>query len=163
MEIVASGGPNAKPYPPTKENLDQVVAGKLRIRQKPGPKNALGLAKFIFPNADNIYMHGTPAQELFSQPGRDSATGASAWRTRRPRRVDASGPAGVDAGEDRSRDVGRDPNPRQPHRAADGGALLRHRPRELGAVVFFVDDIYHHDEKLDAALDGGYPYPRSES
>jgi L,D-transpeptidase YcbB len=42
--------------------LAQLRAGKLMVRQKPGPKNALGLIKFIFPNDQNIYLHSTPAQ-----------------------------------------------------------------------------------------------------
>ena len=37
------------------------------MRQKPGPKNALGRVKFMFPNKYNIYLHDTPAQSLFSQ------------------------------------------------------------------------------------------------
>lgn len=36
-----------------------------RIRQKPGPKNSLGLVKFLFPNSNNIYLHDTPAKTLF--------------------------------------------------------------------------------------------------
>ena len=35
------------------------------IRQKPGPKNSLGLVKFVFPNNHNIYFHDTPAKSLF--------------------------------------------------------------------------------------------------
>ncbi|HEX6334381.1 MAG TPA: L,D-transpeptidase family protein [Flavisolibacter sp.] len=35
------------------------------IRQKPGPKNSLGLVKFVFPNSHNIYFHDTPAKSLF--------------------------------------------------------------------------------------------------
>ena len=42
-------------------------SGNLRIRQRPGPKNALGGFKFVLPNAMNIYLHGTPAQELFER------------------------------------------------------------------------------------------------
>jgi L,D-transpeptidase YcbB len=38
-----------------------------RIRQKPGPKNSLGLVKFLFPNSFNIYLHDTPQGELFKQ------------------------------------------------------------------------------------------------
>jgi murein L,D-transpeptidase YcbB/YkuD len=37
------------------------------IRQKPGPKNSLGLVKFIFPNDFNIYLHDTPARSLFEK------------------------------------------------------------------------------------------------
>lgn len=39
--------------------------GKLRIRQRPGDKNSLGLVKFMFPNDFNIYLHDTPADNLF--------------------------------------------------------------------------------------------------
>lgn len=38
------------------------------IRQKPGPGNALGKVKFLFPNEHNIYLHDTPAKNLFSEP-----------------------------------------------------------------------------------------------
>jgi murein L,D-transpeptidase YcbB/YkuD len=38
-----------------------------RIVQKPGPKNALGSVKFMFPNRHAIYLHDTPAKSLFSQ------------------------------------------------------------------------------------------------
>ena len=72
---MASGDDNAPALPATPENLAAVVAGRLFIRQKPGPKNSLGLAKFIFPNADNVYMHGTPAQQLFSRARRDFSHG----------------------------------------------------------------------------------------
>ncbi len=37
------------------------------IRQKPGPKNALGRIKFIFPNKHFVFLHDTPAKALFSK------------------------------------------------------------------------------------------------
>ncbi len=37
-----------------------------KLRQKPGPQNALGKVKFIFPNSYNIYLHDTPSKSLFS-------------------------------------------------------------------------------------------------
>jgi len=55
--------------------LAQLRAGKLMVRQKPGPKNALGLVKFIFPNDKNIYLHSTPAQSLFGKTRRDFSHG----------------------------------------------------------------------------------------
>jgi len=57
------------------EVLAQLRAGKLMVRQKPGPKNALGLIKFIFPNHQNVYLHSTPSQSLFSQTRRDFSHG----------------------------------------------------------------------------------------
>lgn len=40
---------------------------RYRIRQKPGPTNALGRVKFIFPNDYNVYLHDTPEGQLFSE------------------------------------------------------------------------------------------------
>ena len=41
--------------------------GQTRVRQRPGPKNALGFVKFLFPNDFNIYLHDTPNHELFKE------------------------------------------------------------------------------------------------
>ena len=41
--------------------------GRRAVRQRPGPKNSLGLVKFIFPNDYNIYLHDTPNGELFQK------------------------------------------------------------------------------------------------
>ena len=45
------------------------------IRQKPGPNNALGLVKFMFPNPHAIYLHDTPAKHLFDRTVRDYSSG----------------------------------------------------------------------------------------
>ncbi len=37
------------------------------IRQGPGPKNALGRVKFMFPNAYSVYLHDTPSKDLFNR------------------------------------------------------------------------------------------------
>lgn len=55
--------------------LQGLEAGRLLIRQKPGPRNSLGLVKIIFPNPDNVYLHGTDVPELFSQDVRDFSHG----------------------------------------------------------------------------------------
>jgi murein L,D-transpeptidase YcbB/YkuD len=49
--------------------------GALRIRQRPGDKNSLGLVKFLFPNDFNIYLHDTPAKALFQQVDRAASHG----------------------------------------------------------------------------------------
>lgn len=75
MEIVRGAGDDARPVEATAENLALLRQGALRVRQRPGPRNALGLVKFVFPNEENVYMHGTPAQELFARSRRDFSHG----------------------------------------------------------------------------------------
>jgi murein L,D-transpeptidase YcbB/YkuD len=58
-----------------KEVIAQLIAGKVRVRQMPGPQNALGLLKFEFPNQYDVYMHGTPAKALFARTRRDFSHG----------------------------------------------------------------------------------------
>ena len=48
---------------------EQAVTG-LHFRQEPGPRNALGLVKFVFPNQFDVYMHDTPTDSLFNKPRR---------------------------------------------------------------------------------------------
>lgn len=48
-------------------NMEKYAGG---FRQKPGPNNALGLVKFLFPNSYNIYLHDTPAKSLFKESKR---------------------------------------------------------------------------------------------
>ncbi len=160
MEIVPNGDDNAAPLPVTPENLDKVAAGRLFVRQRPGPKNSLGLAKFIFPNSDSIYMHGTPAQSLFSRARRDFSHGC----------IRLENPAAMAAW------VLRDQPQWTKERIA--AAMNGSRPTRVNlkkhlsvvlfydtvhinsdGVVFFVDDIYGHDRTLEVALAKGYPYP----
>ena len=67
LELVNGQGDNSPVVAPTPENLQLLAAGKLRLRQQPGEDNALGLAKFMFPNSYNVYLHSTPAQQLFNE------------------------------------------------------------------------------------------------
>ena len=57
------------------DTLEQLRSGKLSLRQKPRPKNSLGLVKFLFPNEYNVYLHSTPAPELFEKSRRDFSHG----------------------------------------------------------------------------------------
>jgi murein L,D-transpeptidase YcbB/YkuD len=45
------------------------------IRQEPGPKNALGEIKFIFPNEHFVFLHDTPSRNLFDRPERTFSSG----------------------------------------------------------------------------------------
>jgi murein L,D-transpeptidase YcbB/YkuD len=57
------------------ETIRRVKNGSLQVRQKPGTSNALGLVKFLFPNDNNVYLHSTPQQALFSRTRRDFSHG----------------------------------------------------------------------------------------
>jgi murein L,D-transpeptidase YcbB/YkuD len=75
MEIVRGYDEQVVRYPPTPQNLAKIAAGELRLRQRPGEKNALGLVKFIFPNNYSTYLHDTPAKSLFARARRDFSHG----------------------------------------------------------------------------------------
>jgi len=59
--------------------LDWAVLGKdnfpYRLRQEPGPTNALGAVKFVFPNPYDVYLHDTPSRELFARSDRACSSG----------------------------------------------------------------------------------------
>lgn len=69
-EIATSWSDDAEVVPPTPENLDRVESRRYRLRQQPGPQNALGRIKFMFPNEFNIYLHDTPEDYLFERAQR---------------------------------------------------------------------------------------------
>jgi murein L,D-transpeptidase YcbB/YkuD len=160
LEIVASGETDAEALPPTPENLEAVARGRLFIRQKPGPGNSLGLAKFIFPNRANVYMHGTPAGYLFARTRRDFSHGCirvedpttlAEWvlhevpgwtRERIEAAMQGDGPTQVNLPE--------------PLRVVIFYDTVHVNSEN---VVHFVSDIYGHDRVLDEVLERGYPYP----
>ncbi len=62
----------------TTMNWMNITPGKMagfKLRQDPGPWNALGRVKFIFPNKYDVYMHDTPSQNLFKHNKRDFSHG----------------------------------------------------------------------------------------
>jgi murein L,D-transpeptidase YcbB/YkuD len=158
MEIVRGGGDAAAVMPNTAENVELVAKGTLRVRQKPGPNNSLGLVKFMFPNPYNVYLHSTPAQALFGESRRDFSHGC----------VRVSDPVGL------AQYVLRDSPEwtREKILAAMNGTstvtvTVKNRIRvfivygtalvtENGDALFF-DDIYGHDQRLEAALNSRRP------
>jgi murein L,D-transpeptidase YcbB/YkuD len=73
FEFVAGDGSVITEY--SFDALDAVMRGQMRIRQRPGPKNAMGDIKFVMPNKDNIYLHHTGAPRLFERYRRDLSHG----------------------------------------------------------------------------------------
>ena len=75
LEVVDSNGKVVKD--PSEIDWDDEDTTDLhyRIRQKPGPTNALGQVKFMFPNRFNIYLHDTPSRKLFERSRRTLSHG----------------------------------------------------------------------------------------
>jgi len=153
QQVVASGTVSS-------DVLEQLRAGKLFIRQKPGPKNSLGLVKFIFPNNFNIYMHDTPEQEFFSRSRRDFSHGCI--RLERPADLAAfvlRNNPGWDM--DRVHAAMKGDSTQQVNLARPIPVLILYGtvivPED--GLVHFYDDIYGHDAALDQVLQQGYPYP----
>jgi L,D-transpeptidase YcbB len=134
-------------------------SGAYRIRQKPGPKNALGLAKFIFPNSYNVYMHGTPATQLFSRSRRDFSHGCirvenplalAEWVLRNNPEWTANRIAAA------MNDLATiQVNLPQPIPVL---ILYSTAVAEPDGQVHFFDDIYGYDTELRTVLEAGYPY-----
>lgn len=70
--VLSDWGERAQPVDPSMINWQAVVDGKIlvRLRQDPGPHNAMGRMKFMFPNPQGIYLHDTPNKELLNEDAR---------------------------------------------------------------------------------------------
>ena len=75
LEVVDRHGTVVSTGAVSGEQLTQLNTGALNVRQRPGPKNSLGLVVFMFPNEHNVYLHSTPAPELFARTRRDFSHG----------------------------------------------------------------------------------------
>jgi L,D-transpeptidase YcbB len=154
QQVVASG-------PVSADVLQQLRAGKLFIRQNPGPKNSLGLVKFIFPNSYNIYMHDTPEQVFFSKTRRDFSHGCI--RLEKPADLAVWVLRGNTGNWNmtRVRAAMNGDAPQQVNLARPIPVLIVYGTVIVteDGVVHFYDDIYGHDAALEKVLDKGYPYP----
>jgi L,D-transpeptidase YcbB len=160
FEVVDASQSPVGSSPLTPEMIQQIRSGRLMIRQKPGPKNSLGLVKFMFPNEFSVYMHDTPATSLFSRTRRDFSHGCirlerpadlAVWVLRNNPGWDA---ARVRAAMDGNPNVRVDLAKPVPVAIIYGTVFVE----EDGTVRFF-EDIYGYDAILQQALASGYPYP----
>jgi murein L,D-transpeptidase YcbB/YkuD len=75
FEVVTPEGEVVTDNQVSPEVLEGIKSLHLAVRQKPGDANSLGLVKIIFPNPDNVYLHGTDVPELFAPDVRDFSHG----------------------------------------------------------------------------------------
>ena len=139
----------------------QVAQGAVMVREKPGPKNSLGLVKFIFPNQYDIYLHSTPAVSLFDRPRRDFSHGCI--RVQKP--VDLAAWVLQDQG-----DWDLDKVQEAMNNGSDNKTVSLKTPLPItifyltGIVeddgqVHFFDDIYGYDSEMQKVFAKGPPYP----
>jgi L,D-transpeptidase YcbB len=155
MEIVRGAGDDASPVAVTDKSLVRLAHGELRMRQRPGPRNALGLVKFLFPNEANVYLHGTPAPKLFARSRRDFSHGCV--RVEAPLRlaewVLKNEPGWtleqIEAAAADAEHVSRAVALTRPIQI-----LLLYTTASVmsDGTIHFADDIYGHDATLDSAL-----------
>jgi murein L,D-transpeptidase YcbB/YkuD len=163
--IVTTGNGTVVP----KWTVNELVQGRYMVRQKPGPKNSLGLVKFMFPNEYDVYMHSTPEMGLFGLTRRDRSHGCV-------RLQDAEKMA--DWVLDGQGDWDEDKIHAAMYGPADGSqaednktvglqttlpvviTYLSAVADEDGSMHFF-NDIYGYDKQLDAALAKGRPYEKA--
>lgn len=76
-EVVSEWDDNASVVPASQVDWKAVAAGRAeaKVRQLPGPSNAMGKIKFYFANGEGIYMHDTPNKELFAKADRTLSNG----------------------------------------------------------------------------------------
>jgi L,D-transpeptidase YcbB len=77
IKVYSSLKGDAKKINPYHIDWSKVTASNFyyRLRQSPGPNNALGRIKFMFPNRFNVYLHDTPSRELFNKTSRTFSSG----------------------------------------------------------------------------------------
>lgn len=119
------------------------------VRQKPGPWNALGRVKFLFPNSYSIYLHDTPSKSLFEQDKRAFSHGCI--RVSEPRRLalhllhgDADWPPerideAMDAGRERFVTL---------KKPVPVSILYFTAWVDIDGRIHFRDDVYKRDERL---------------
>lgn len=146
----------------TDYTVKQVAQGGVMVREKPGPKNSLGLVKFMFPNQYDIYLHSTPAVSLFERTRRDFSHGCI--RVQKP----------VDLAVWVLQNQGGEWDTEKVEAAMNSGPdnktvslktplpivifYLTATVGEDGQVNFF-DDIYGYDAEMQKVFEKGPPYP----
>ena len=127
------------------------------VVQRPGPKNALGLVKFIFPNTHAVYLHDTPGRHLFARTGRTFSHGCI--RTQNPLDLAelllADQPKWTRAAIDRTIESGKTTTV---HLTEPLRVLLLYwtaEPAVEGGVRFY-EDAYNRDPAVLAGLDAPF-------
>lgn len=135
--------------------LTDLRRGALRLRQRPGPGNALGPVKFLFPNRWNVYLHGSPSTKSFARARRDLSHGCmrvadpiglAEWVLRDQPDWDREQILDAVAGPQEDVTVTLE-TPIPVH------VVYHTVVTAEDGEVFFLDDLYGHDARLELALE----------
>ena len=154
LELVRGQSDDAPTVVPSPESIGELAAGKLRLRQRPGDDNALGLIKFVFPNSHDVYMHSTPAHNLFLQSRRAFSHGCI--RVSDPVALASYALRNTDGGwsTERILDAMHANSSSRVNLVVPIRVMILYGTAlatEAGPIRFF-DDIYGHDRKLESLL-----------
>jgi murein L,D-transpeptidase YcbB/YkuD len=150
----------------TNASVSDISHLRYAIRQKPGPKNSLGLVKFLFPNEYDVYMHSTPELFLFNLFRRDRSHGCVRLQHADQMAVwvlQGDHPNDKDAWDLESvthHMTDEDANNRTVGLKTPLPVVITYLTAvadEDGSMHFF-NDIYGYDKQLEAALAKGRPY-----
>jgi murein L,D-transpeptidase YcbB/YkuD len=132
------------------DTIARIRTGALRLRQKPGPSNALGLVKFFFPNDNNVYLHSTPQQSLFARSRRDFSHGCI--RVENPEALAAFFLGWTPEKVRAAMNGKRDDNYVRLAESVNVRILYATAVARADGQVHFFDDIYGHDVELAKVL-----------
>jgi len=126
---------------------------RYRLRQDPGPLNALGRIKFMFPNKHNVYLHDTPSRELFARAERSFSSGCI--RVEKPLELAVAllGPGWDRAALEKALTAGNEHMVPLP-KPVPVYLLYWTAAADADGTVHFRNDVYDRDRLLDDALTG---------
>lgn len=144
----------------------QVEHFQVQVREKPGPKNSLGLVKFMFPNEYDIYLHSTPQPELFDRTRRDFSHGCVRVQKPADLAVWVLQHGGLDDWPmDKVLDaMNQGPDNHQVNLKTQIPVVIFYLTANIeeDRHVHFFDDIYGYDKRLEEVLAKGMPYPSAQ-
>jgi len=130
---------------------------RYRVIQQPGPNNAMGQVKFLFPNVHNIYIHDTPHQRRFLNTQRDDSAGCVRVRDPVELAIWVLGAEGWSAADVRAAfDSGQTRRVRLQNRIPVHILYFTAVSDRIGQVRY-VHDVYRRDAALIRALNGDLP------
>ena len=155
FDVRDSSGRNVDPA-----NVDWSALSRRRfpytLVQRPGPNNALGRVKFMFPNEHAVYLHDTPSKHLFDRAGR--AFSAGCIRVEHPFELAEIllGPDGWN--QKRFEDVLATGKETTVFLSKPLPVLLLYWTAQVGAdgEILFLPDIYERDDAIADALDAPF-------